>query len=100
MFTFKNIQQYHHELLVGETDCISAVDHFIQQIKQQSRLNAFIEVYEHEAFQRAAFLDEKRKNGEPLKKMHGVIVAIKDVICFKDHKLVNPCNIFEAAVTL
>lgn len=100
MFTFKNIQQYHHELLAGETNCISAVDHFIQQIKQQSRLNAFIEVYEHEAFQRAAFLDEKRKNGEPLKKMHGVIVAIKDVICFKDHKVTAASKILQGFTSL
>ncbi len=100
MFTFKNIQQFHKELLIGDTSCITAVEHFIQQIKHQPKLNAFIEVFEQEALQRAAILDEKRKNGEPLKKMHGVIIAIKDVICFKDHKVTAASKILQGFTSL
>ena len=57
----------------------------MHQIDQQKELNAFLEVYANEALQRAVALDEKRKKGASLGKLHGVVIGLKDVICFKDH---------------
>jgi len=51
---------------------------------------AFTEVYAEEALAKAAELDEKRKSGKAIGKLHGVVIAIKDVICYKGHK-VNCC---------
>ena len=85
MFSFTTIPQYHEELLQHDTNCVEAITHYLQQIDKNKRLNAFTEVYAEEAIGKALLLDEKRKKGEPLKKLHGVVIAIKDVICYKDH---------------
>ena len=87
MFVFNSIGQYHSDLLAGSTDCLSAVEYYLLKINEQQKLNAFVEVYADEARQRAIALDEKRKKGSAIGKLHGVVIALKDVICYKDHKV-------------
>ena len=87
MFEFSSVEQYHAQLQEGNITCTQAVEFYLQKIKETRRLNAFIEVYADEALQKAKQLDENRKNNQSLKKLHGVIVAIKDVLCSKDHKV-------------
>ncbi len=87
MFVFNSIKEYHSSLLQGNTSCTDAVSHYLSVIKNKRQLNAYTEVFEAEAIQRAQKLDEERQSGAPLKKMHGVVIAIKDVICYKDHKV-------------
>lgn len=48
-------------------------------------MNAFLEVFEAEAVARATELDKKRLSGAPTGRMHGIVVGIKDVICYKGH---------------
>jgi aspartyl-tRNA(Asn)/glutamyl-tRNA(Gln) amidotransferase subunit A len=100
MFSFSDIPAYHNALLQNNTSCAAAVDHYMQQINKLERLNAFTEVFAWEAIQQARALDEQRKNGMPLKKMHGVIVAIKDVICYKDHTVTAASKILEGFKSL
>ena len=84
MFQFKNIAQYHTQLTLNEVDCITLVKHYLKQIGDTKSLNAFVEVFSEESPQRAKQLDDKRKNGEALGCLHGVIVAIKEL-----HKLLK-----------
>ena len=100
MFSFKDIRQYQHDLIINNTNCVDAVLFYLQQIEKNKQLNAFIEVYADEALQQAKLLDEKRKNGEPLKKLHGVVIAIKDVICYKDHSVTAASKILEGFISL
>jgi len=85
MFNYKSIAQYHKELLDDTTNCVTAVQFYLDKIAAQKKLNAFVAVYDAEALKQAAALDEKRRSGEPIKKLHGVVIAIKDVICYKGH---------------
>lgn len=85
MSVFLNIKEYHSALSTSGTDCTTTVLQYLEKIKSQQHLNAFVEVYTAEAIARAKELDEKRKSGTPLKKLHGVVIALKDVICYKDH---------------
>lgn len=87
MFACPNIPDYHQALIQGQTTCAETVGHFLDQIEKQQHLNAFVEVYETEAKERAVMLDQKRKSGHPLKALHGVVIAIKDVICYQGHKV-------------
>lgn len=87
MFAFTSIEQFHAQLLEGNVSCLQTVEHYLQQIHSTKHLNAFIEVYAEEAIEKAKQLDEKRKKGSPLSKLHGVIIGLKDVICYKDHRL-------------
>ncbi len=100
MFSFKTIPQYHEALLQQDTNCVEAVTHYLQRINDNTRLNAFTEVYREEAMDKALLLDEKRKNGEPLKKLHGVVIAIKDVICYKDHRVTAASKVLNGFKTL
>lgn len=91
----KTIHQYHQELSNDKYGCENAVKYFLQKINSAKHLNAFIEVYEEESIERAKQLDGKRSNGKPLGKLHGVIVALKDVICYKDHTTSAASNILK-----
>lgn len=82
MFSFSSIKKYRAELKSGSVTCVQTVQHYLAAIQQSQHLNAFIEVFADEALQRAAQLDEASDYGE----LHGVIIAIKDNILYKDHK--------------
>lgn len=87
MFEYTSIDKYHLALAQGKTSCIDTVRHYLTKIKEKKHLNAFIRVFEGEALKKADELDQKRRSGKTPGKLHGVVVAIKDVICYKDHPL-------------
>lgn len=87
MFEFSSILQYNGQLQSRAISCEETVLHYFEKIRNTKHLNAFVEVYADEALQRAKALDERRMAGQPLSSLHGVIVAIKDVIAYKDHRL-------------
>ncbi len=87
MFLFTTITSYQHQLENGAVTCVEAVEYYLQKAEQQKHLNAYLEVFANEALQTASALDAKRKAGEPLKKLHGVVIAIKDVLCYSGHRV-------------
>ena len=95
LFIYETIQQYHSELLDGTISCIDAVNHYLEQIVRNKHLNAFTQVYREEALHQARLLDEKRRAVQPLKKLHGVVIALKDVIAYKDHPLTASSGILK-----
>lgn len=100
MFTYNNIQDYHRQLASGNVSCVDAVEYYLQNINKNAHLNAFVEVYAEEALEKAKSLDEKRKKGESLKKLHGVVIALKDVICYRNHKVTAASAILKDYVSL
>lgn len=84
---FFSIKDYHSRLLNGEISCVEVVSFYLQNIKANKHLNAFLEVYENEALKFASELDEKRKLSKSLGKLHGVVIGLKDIICYKNHQL-------------
>ncbi len=96
MYQSKPIQQYQLELNADENGSENAVKTFLKKINSSKHLNAFVEVYEEECIQRAKELDTKRNYGTPLGKLHGVVIALKDVICYKDHRVTAASNILKA----
>ncbi len=95
MFDFSSIEQYHAQLQEGNITCLQAVEYYLQRISATKHLNAFIEIYADEALQKAKELDKKRKAGNTVGKLHGVVVALKDVICYKGHKVSASSNILK-----
>lgn len=95
MFRFNTIKDYHASLLAGDTSCIQAVDHYLSQINQHQDLNSFLEVFSSAAKLRAAELDAHLSAGKPLGKLHGVVVGIKDVLCYNGHKVSAASKILE-----
>jgi len=95
LFSFSSIKDYQANLLNGQTSCVEAVSFYLEQIKKNSHLNAFLEVYEKEAISRAIEIDAEIASVHALGKMHGVVVALKDVLCYKDHKASAASKILE-----
>ncbi|MDQ6813764.1 MAG: Asp-tRNA(Asn)/Glu-tRNA(Gln) amidotransferase subunit GatA [Bacteroidota bacterium] len=87
MVSFQSISEYHNLLTNGQITCVEAVRHYLQKISALSHLNAWLEIFESEALEKAAKLDNQRQKGAPLGRLHGVIVGLKDVICYKDHHI-------------
>lgn len=62
--------------------CEEIVKKYLEKIKAiDSEIKAFITLCEEDALKQAKFVDEKVKQGNPLGKLCGVPVAIKDNIC-------------------
>ena len=70
-----------------ETTCYQIVQNYIKTIsKKNPEINAFVEVYSKEALSTASQIDKKISNGTA-GKLAGMVVGIKDNICFKNHKI-------------
>ncbi len=82
-----SIETYHRSLGEEPHGCYQAVVHYLDRIEARRNLNAFLEVYAEEALARARVLDEKRRSGAPLGRLHGVVIALKDVISYRGHQL-------------
>ena len=100
MFTPQPIKQYHTALTNGQTTCVETVRFYLQNIEAKKHLNAWLEVYADEALQQASQLDEQRKTGQSLGKLHGVVVGLKDVICYKNHHVSAASKILENFTSL
>ena len=95
MFLFNNIDQYQDSLLTGEQTCAQAVQHYLDQISKHQNLNAYLEVFAEDALARAKELDQVSEKKQLVGKLHGVVVGIKDVLCYKDHKVSAASKILE-----
>lgn len=95
MFLFNNIDQYQASLLAGEQTCAQAVQHYLDQISKHQNLNAYLEVFAEDALARAKELDQVSEKKQLVGKLHGVVVGIKDVLCYKDHKVSAASKILE-----
>ncbi len=92
---YNSISEYHQQLLAGNTSCVTTVSNYLEKINQHKQLNAFTEVFAEEALEKATQLDAGRIAGKQPGKLHGVVVAIKDVISYKGHKLSAASKILE-----
>ncbi len=90
-----DIADYHAQLHNATTTCVQQVTNYLHNIEQAKHVNIYIEVYAQEALQKAAMLDTARANGVPMKKLHGVVIGIKDVIVYKNHKATAASKILE-----
>ena len=79
----------------GELTCAQLLDHYLTNIHAKNdALNAFLSVYEEEARNQAKIIDEKLKQGVA-GKLAGLVVGIKDVLCYKGHPLSMGSKILE-----
>ena len=95
MFSFSSIQDYHYALQAGDLTCRETVLYYLERIQRLGHLNAFVQVYEKEALLKADLLDKERNEGRKSGKLHGVVIGIKDVICYKDHPVTAGSRILE-----
>jgi aspartyl-tRNA(Asn)/glutamyl-tRNA(Gln) amidotransferase subunit A len=91
---FSTIKEYQNQLASNTINCVDIVNQYLNTIQQYQHLNAFVEVFD-DAIERATYLDNLKQEGKSLGKLHGVIVSIKDVICYKGHQVSASSKILE-----
>jgi aspartyl-tRNA(Asn)/glutamyl-tRNA(Gln) amidotransferase subunit A len=86
--TYTSLTEIKQDLKSGDVTVEMLVHNYLSNIRQYSRLNAFNEVFEQEALQQATELDRKMKSGETTGRLAGMVIAIKDNICYKGYSLI------------
>jgi len=99
VYSFLNIEKLKVDLKSGLITCKELTEEAIKQISENHRLNAFLEVFESSALAQALVIDEKIKAGTE-GKLAGVIVGLKDNICYKGHKVSASSKILEGFESL
>jgi aspartyl-tRNA(Asn)/glutamyl-tRNA(Gln) amidotransferase subunit A len=82
-FSLASIQS---DLKSGAISCHSLTSSYLDRIKDNAHLNAFVETFDDEALLRAEEIDQKIKDNSA-GKLAGMVIGIKDNICFRDHKV-------------
>src|SRR5450432_1362228 len=95
LFNFTSIHDYQDALNTGSLSCRDAVLYYTERIQRLDRLNAFARVYEKEALETADRLDSERRAGKKPGRLHGVVIGIKDVICYQNHQVTAGSHILE-----
>lgn len=83
---YTHLSQVQSDLDSGLITMPDLVGNYLTNIKGNTHLNAFLEVYEYEALESAKSVQIKIDKGTA-GKMAGMVIGIKDVICHKDHSL-------------
>ena len=74
-------------LEAGEITTVKLVEQYLAANAEQHYLNIYVEVFDEEALQVAREQDGKRAAGERLGRLAGVVISIKDVICYAGHRV-------------
>lgn len=94
MKAYRRITDIQADLNAGKITCVELVGHYLQQINEKAHLNAFLEVWEEEAMQKAQALDAKINTGT-YGKLAGVVIALKDNLSYTGHKVSASSKILE-----
>ncbi len=86
MTLFHSFLEVKNALSINSVTCVSITSDYLQRISENSHLNAFIEVYTEEALMQAKNVDKKIQNGIA-GKLAGMVVGIKDNLCYQNHKV-------------
>ncbi len=99
MRNYQSLAEVRSDIKDGKTTVQALVNYYIDRIHKNEELNAFIEVFEEEAKLRAIAIDEKMIKGTA-GKLAGMVVSIKDMICYKNHEVSASSKILEGFESL
>jgi len=95
---YGTISEIREALRSGES-ALSITESYLKRIKEFQNLNAFIEIFEEGALRQAKDVDVKIANGTA-GQLAGCVVAIKDNICFKGHRVTASSKILDGFESL
>ncbi len=78
--------------------CVELVKYHLAVIEKKGHLNAFLSVYKNEALTQAEEVDRKIKNRNA-GKLAGLVVGLKDLLCYQDHPLQGGSKILDGFVS-
>lgn len=96
---FNTIAEVQASLQSGEITCTQLVESYLKRIEDNAHLNAFVEVFAHDARSRATVIDQKIKRGSA-GKLAGMVIGLKDNMCFRGHKVSAASKILDGFESL
>ncbi|MGB0176046.1 MAG: amidase, partial [Owenweeksia sp.] len=96
---FNTLTEVQNKLTDGTLTCTQLVEEHLKRIEDNEHLNAFLEVFAHDARSRATVIDQKISRGSA-GRLAGMIIGIKDNICFKGHTVSASSKILEGFSSL
>ena len=99
MKNFASLNEIHESIKSGSVSCQSLVNYYLERIDKHKNLNVYVEIYAEEALVRAKNIDEKIFAGTS-GRLAGMVIAIKDNICFKGHKVTAASKILDGFESL
>ena len=99
MTFYKNHKEKLELIKSGKLNLVENVKNFLKNIEDQKDLNAFNFVFSDEAIVSATAVEQKIKNNSA-GKLAGMVIAIKDVLAYKDHPLTCSSNILKNFTSL
>jgi aspartyl-tRNA(Asn)/glutamyl-tRNA(Gln) amidotransferase subunit A len=93
---YKTLSDIQLDLKNKQITCRKLVESFLERIEATRDLNIYIEVFAEEALAKADELDARfESNPESLGQLAGMVISIKDVLCYKGHKVTAAAKILE-----
>lgn len=99
MRSYTTLSEIQSDIHSGELSCVQLVNNYLNNISEQLELNALLEVFSEEAIARAAEIDQKIAAGQA-GSLAGLVIAIKDNICYKGHQISASSKILEGFESL
>ncbi len=99
MKTYNSLSEVQSDLFSNKISCIELVQSYIKRIDTNKNLNIFLEVFEKSALEKAKSVDEKVKL-KTAGKLAGMVIALKDNLCYKEHKVSASSKILEGFESL
>jgi aspartyl-tRNA(Asn)/glutamyl-tRNA(Gln) amidotransferase subunit A len=96
---FSSHSEIKESLAKGSVSCKSLVEYYLDRITKHQDLNIFLEVFSETALSQAQKVDQKLQNGTA-GRLAGMVISIKDNICFKGHKVSASSKILEGFESL
>ena len=94
MKTYASLAAIQADLNSNALTCTDLVRSYIRRINDNKHLNAFLEVFEQSALEKAAEVDRKIKD-KTAGKLAGLVIGLKDNICYKGHHVSASSRILE-----
>ena len=96
---YASLKEIKSDIEARKTNVEKLVKGYLGNIAANARLNAFNEVFDKEALTRAKEIDSRIAAGSA-GKLAGMVIAIKDNICYKGHKVSASSKILDGFVSI
>ncbi|MFM7388837.1 MAG: amidase [Bacteroidota bacterium] len=95
---FNSVREVQSAIASG-TSLLEILEHYLHRIQEHQHLNAFLEVFEVSARTEAQRIQTKINNGTA-GKLAGVVIGIKDNLCYQGHTVSASSKILENFISL
>lgn len=99
MKRYHSLTEVQSELRDGSLTLPQLVEYYLKNIEEKKHLNAYLEVWSDEAKLRAQEIQEKLASNKA-GKLAGMVIALKDNICYKNHKVSGSSKILDGFESL